>query len=115
MAYLPAILIVLTLTGEPVANALCINWCDTPSERQHCSDVIAQPSSQTLLVAGSTCRALLTAGPFLREEGRRASFTAAAWEIGRAGLGVTEDGLVHVPVSGDTTRGRPLPMPVMRV
>ena len=66
MAQLAAILIVLTLTGEPVANALCINWCNQPSERQHCSDVIAQPTFPAFSDAGSICAALLTANPFLR-------------------------------------------------
>ena len=72
MTQLAAILIVLTLTGEPVTNALCITWCDQPSERQHCSDVIAQNASPAFSGADGTCAALLTASPFLREEGQNA-------------------------------------------
>src|SRR5215204_5056840 len=101
MAGLPVILIVLTLTGEPVANALCITWCDEPSERQHCGDVVAQPTFPALSVAGSTCAALLTASPFLREEGRSA-YPAIAPSTGPAvDCGLTETGLARLRVTGD--------------
>jgi hypothetical protein len=115
MAKLAAILIVLTLTGEPVANALCITWCDQPSERQHCGDVIAQPTSSVLSVAGSTCTALLTASPFLREEGRSASPAIAPTNGPAVDCGLTETGLARLRVTGDATRGRPVPVLVLRV
>jgi hypothetical protein len=115
MAKLVVILIVLTLTGEPVANALCITWCDQPSERQPCSDVIAQSTSPALSVAGSSCAALLTPSPFLREEGRSA-YPAIASAAGPAvNCGLTETGLAGVRVAGDATRGRPVPAQVLRV
>ena len=114
MASIPAILIVLTLAGEPVANALCINWCDIPSERQHCGEAIAQTVPEISLL--STCVVLLSAGPFLREEGRSASFKALALETAPAvDTGVTEKGLVHLRASGGPTPGRPLPTLVLRV
>ena len=115
MTQLAAILIVLTLTGEPAANALCITWCDQPSERQHCGDVIAQPTSQTLAVAGSVCVALLTLSPFLREEGRSA-YQAIAPATGPNVDGApTETGLARRQASGDAARGRPVPVLVLRV
>ena len=114
MAYLPAILIVLTLTGEPVANALCITWCDQPSERQHCVDVIAQPTSPAFSVAGSTCAPLLTASPFLREEGRSAYPAIAPATSPAIDCGFMETGLARLRASGDATRGRPVPV-VLRV
>ena len=115
MTQLAAILIVLTLTGEPVANALCITWCDQPSERQHCSDVIAQNASPAFSVADGTCAALLTASPFLREEGQTA-YPAVALTAGPAVYsGWTETGLSRLPVSGDSTHGRPVPVLVLRV
>lgn len=115
MAHLPAFLIVLTLTGEPVANALCINWCDIPSERQHCGDVIAQPFFPMILAAGSTCAALVTAGPFLREEKPGASVTAVARETSSAvDTRLGEAGLVNLRASGDATRGRRTPGLVLR-
>lgn len=115
MAQLAAILIVLTLTGEPVANALCIIWCDQPSERQHCSDVIAQPTFPAFSDAGSTCAALLTANPFLREEGRSASPAIAPATGPAVDCALTETGLARRRASGDATRGRPVPVLVLRV
>ena len=114
MAYIPAILIVLTLTGEPVANALCIKWCDIPSERQHCGEAIAQSASEISLPS-SAC-VVLSAGPFLREEGRSALFNAVALETAHAvDIGVTQMGLLHLRASGAATPGRPLPPLVLRV
>ena len=115
MTQLPAILIVLTLTGEPVANALCIAWCDQPSERQHCSDVIAQPTSRALSVAGSTCEALLTASPFLREEARSGDPAIAPATGPAVDCGLTETGLARLRATGDATCGRPVPVLVLRV
>lgn len=115
MAKLAAILIVLTLTGEPVANALCITWCDQPSERQHCGDVIAQPTSPVLAVVGGTCVPLLTASPFLSQDGRSA-YAAIAPATGPAGYsGLTETGLSRLRASADPVHGRPVPVLVLRV
>ena len=116
MTQLAAILIVLTLTGEPAANALCITWCDQPSERQHCGDVIAQPTSSALSVAGNTsCATLLAASPFLREEGRSA-YAAVAPATGPVfDCGLTETGVAGLRASADATRGRPVPVLVLRV
>jgi hypothetical protein len=113
MAQLAAILIVLTLTGEPAANALCITWCDQPSERQHCGDAIAQPASPAFSVAGSTCAALLAAGPFLREEGRSA-YPAIAPAAG-PDTGLTETGRLRVRANSDATGRRRVPALVLRV
>jgi hypothetical protein len=116
MAQLAAILIVLTLTGEPAANALCIIWCDQPSERQHCGDVIAQPTSPAFSVAGDTsCAALLTESPFLREEGRSAYPALAPATGPNVDCALTETGLARLRSSGDATHGRPVPVLVLRV
>ena len=116
MARLAAILIVLTLTGEAVANALCITWCDPPLERQHCDDVIAQPTAPALSVAGSTsCATLLTASPFLREEGRSAYLAIAPATVPNVDCALTETGLARRLASGDATRGRPVLVLVLRV
>lgn len=42
MASITAFLVVLTLTGEPVVNALCFSWCDTSSETMNCVEAIAK-------------------------------------------------------------------------
>ena len=116
MTQLAAILIVLTLTGEPVVNALCITWCDQPSERQYCGDVIAQPTSPALSVAGSTaCATLLTASPFLREEGRIAYPAIAPATAPNVDCALTETGPARWLASRDATRGRPVPVLVLRV
>lgn len=79
MASLTAFLVVLTLTGEPVVNALCDVWCDTSSETRNCGEAIAQTAVPELTtVAGTACAALLTTAPFLREEGPTASRMAVA-------------------------------------
>ena len=115
MAHVPAFLIVLTLTGQPVANALCINWCDISSERQHCGDAIAHSTPPALAAAGSTCAAFLTASPFLKEEGRR-GITAITLGTGPAvDSGLTGREFVHPRASGDAARGRRVPALVLRV
>jgi hypothetical protein len=113
MAQLPAILIVLTLTGAPVANALCITWCDQPSERQHCGDAIAQATSPAFSLAAGTCAAFLTASPFLGEEGRSAY--PAIVPAASPDSGLTASGRRPVRANGDATRGRPVPVLVLRV
>jgi|RhiMethySRZTD1v2_1073278.scaffolds.fasta_scaffold00921_38 hypothetical protein len=45
MAYITGFLVVLTLAGQPVANALCITWCDLQSETQSCGEVIAETTA----------------------------------------------------------------------
>ena len=113
MAHLPVILIVLTLTGEPVANALCINWCDSPSERQHCGDAIAH--TQPLLLAGTSCAALLTPGAFVQEEGQRLSITAARDTVPAFASHPTVGQTLHVGPSVELTAGRLVPPLVLRV
>ena len=72
MTHLTTLLIVLALTGSPVANAACVSWCDSPADEAGaaCREGIAEPMSMAISDGSSTCVALLTANPFLREEGR---------------------------------------------
>ena len=78
MAHITALLIVLTLAGDPAVNALCINWCHSPSDRQPCDDAIASPLLPTLSIATNSCVTLLTSTPFVREEVRDAVQAAPA-------------------------------------
>ena len=73
MAHLTALLIVLAMTGQPVANALCIRWCDFSPERQECGGAIAQTAVPRVTVAQTTCAAALVAAPFVREDGLSAT------------------------------------------
>ena len=71
MAHITALLIALTLAGQPVANALCNNWCDSPSDRHRCDEAIVNPAAPALSGVPTTC-VTPTATAFLREEGQSA-------------------------------------------
>ena len=65
MASITAFLVVLTPTGEPVINALCLAWCDTSSETMNCIEAIAQTTTAELTpAAGPACEAVLTVAPY---------------------------------------------------
>jgi hypothetical protein len=72
MSRVTTLLIVLILTGSPVADAACVSWCDarpmtaTPTCRENITDSMSMAISN----GSGTCVALLAASPFLREEGR---------------------------------------------
>lgn len=108
MAYITALVIALTLAGQPVANALCITSCDSPSDRHGCDEAIVNPPVPALSGAATTCSAP-TATPFLREEGPsgfHALTTAPVY-----GVAALPRGAVPHPelVDGDRpTLGRPL-------
>ncbi len=71
MAHITALVIALTLAGQPVANALCNNWCDSPSYRHRCDEAIVNPAAPALSAVPTTCVAP-AATPFMREEGESA-------------------------------------------
>jgi len=71
MASVTVLFVVLTLTGEPVVNALCIAWCDISSETMNCGEAIAYTTVPEFTAgAGTVCATVLPIAPFLREEGR---------------------------------------------
>jgi hypothetical protein len=79
MRNVTTLLIVLTLTGSPAANAMCVSWCASRpiSAGMVCDGDVAEPASSPTMSNNSACAALLAEPPFLREEGR-ASFHAPA-------------------------------------
>ena len=115
MASITAFLVVLTLTGEPVVNALCFAWCDTSSETMNCVEAIAQNTMAELTpVAGPACEAVLTVAPFLREEGRdtgRLAVTTVSASV------VPPDESQPAPAQrqGSAAGGRSLPPLVLRI
>jgi hypothetical protein len=117
MAHITAFLIVLTLTGQPVANALCVSWCDSPSERQACGDAIAPSMSAAIALASSTCVALLTESPFLREEGRSALQIAVVLHGVQAMVSSPLGGTrpANIRSRGEANAGRSVPTLVLRV
>lgn len=72
MTHVTTLLIVLALTGSPIANAICASWCDSrmTTAGHTCGDNIAHPMSMAISDGSSTCVALLAANPFTQEEGR---------------------------------------------
>ena len=117
MAHMTALLVVLTLAGEPAANALCINWCDLPSERQGCSEPIAASSSVVQSNPARTCVALLTGRPFIREEVRNAlHLDAMIHGVLANGISWTREmSRANVTRNGDANGGQPAPTRVLRL
>jgi hypothetical protein len=115
MASITALLVVLTLTGEPVANALCLTWCDSSSETQNCDGAIAQTTATEITIARPACDTVVTIAPFVREEGRDGGRVAVI-TTAPAPVAPLETARVHVvPGRGGTTDGRPLPILILRV
>ena len=79
MASVAALFIVLTLTGEPVVNALCVTWCDTSSETMNCrEEAIVPATAAELTVAETACTTFITGSPFVKEDVRGAGQAAVA-------------------------------------
>ena len=79
MASTAALLIVLTLTGEPVVNALCATWCDTSSETMNCrEEAIAPATAAEVKMPGTACTAFITIIPFVKEDVRGVDQVAVA-------------------------------------
>lgn len=116
MASIIVVLVLLALTGEPVANALCVTWCESSSERQICEEAIARPAVPGRSIAAAPCVVSVTIAPFLREEERRASRIATVIDIPPAFAGIP-DGGGHPGFRSahKATDGRPVPVLVLRV
>ena len=115
MAHVTAFLIVLTLTGEPVAHALCISKCGLPAETQTCDDAIAPSTAPHLAVPDRGCTALLAVAPFLNE-GRKTFRIDAMLHVPAIAASPTRDTrLVDSGRGGDGNAGRPAPPLVLRV
>jgi hypothetical protein len=114
MASISALLVVLTLTGEPVANALCVSWCDTSSETMVCDEAIAGARLPEQTMAAVVCAAILTTVPFLSKEGRDIRRNAAV----AVAIPLVPPGASGVPVirtRGATTDGHPVPLLALRI
>jgi hypothetical protein len=116
MAYITALLVVLTLTGEPVANALCVTWCDSSSEKQTCDQAIAQTADSAPTITGTACTVSVTIAPFLSEEARGVSRMAVAAD--RPGALVAVPDRTNSPrlrIAREATDRRPAPVFALRV
>ncbi|HEY1304271.1 MAG TPA: hypothetical protein VGF24_12010 [Vicinamibacterales bacterium] len=65
MARITVLLIVLALTGGPVANAICITRCHSPRTMDNCSAAMTEP---VITGEGQSCPAQVADTPFVREE-----------------------------------------------
>jgi hypothetical protein len=114
MASITALLVVLTLTGEPVANALCTIWCDTASEKHSCGEAIARATAPDATVTATDCATIVTV-PFLREEGRVASRVGAVATLPSAAVPPAASRSLPAPGRDGTSDGWPKPPLVLRV
>jgi hypothetical protein len=116
MASITTLLVVLTLTGEPVVNALCIVWCDTSSATMNCVEAIAQTTMAELTpAAGAACDAALTISPFVREEGRDGSRTAVVTSVSASVIAPEETQPAPILGRVDAIDGRRAPPLVLRI
>ena len=65
-----ALLMVLTLTGSPLATLTCISWCGSPASPASCHGTSDQALPVSIAEADATCAQLLAANPFVRENVR---------------------------------------------
>lgn len=117
MTHVTTLLIVLALTGSPVANAACVSWCDSPADKAGatCRESIAEPMA--ISVGSSTCVALLAANPFLREEARITFQAQTSLGVFHASDTLLTGGARFAYTRGDCEAidGRPAPTLVLRL
>jgi hypothetical protein len=64
-------LIVVTLTGLPVAPAICLSWCgEHKTISEYCHDEAVGSGSAAVITQRAECRALVLDSPFIREDAR---------------------------------------------
>ena len=74
MERLAALLIVLTMTGSPVAHAACLAWCSsgTAATGEACHHSVAHALPVAISGDTNTCTAFLAPSPFFTLERRAA-------------------------------------------
>ena len=115
MAHITAILIILTLAGEPAAVALCIAGCDSPSEMQTCDEAIAPPASASISPTTGLCPLLVSTSLFLRDEGRAMLHRAAVATPITTAPPPAITGRIGAARTNDAPAGRPRPTLILRV
>jgi len=64
-------LIVVTLTGFPVAPAICLSWCgEHKTTTEYCHDEAVGNGSAAVMTQRADCTALVIDSPFIREDAR---------------------------------------------
>lgn len=91
-----AFLVVVTLTGLPVAPTACLVWCgDHRTTSGVCHDEAVNNGSPVVTAADGTCAVPVTESPFIREDARPVLHAVPALFVARA-LGPTPT--AHLPV-----------------
>jgi hypothetical protein len=109
------LLLLLTLTGSPIASLGCISWCASPVSTGHagCRETSPQATSLAISDPDNACPLLFAASPFLTEDGRTTLNPSSPTNAVRAfslprlepvGLGDTR----HLRESGGVRATRPL-------
>lgn len=116
MAYITALVIALTMAGQPAANALCSSWCDSPSDRHTCGEAIVNPATSPVSIASTACLTLTAATPFLGQEGRRILDAVSTGSGSAVSLPPHATAPPPCLLEGrEPTAGRPLPVLVLRI
>jgi hypothetical protein len=115
MASITALFVVLTLTGQPVANALCAMWCESPSETMNCDEAIAQTIAPEFTVMSTRCATAPEAPPFVTEEGVVRHLVAVVSATGIVIVPGDAAGFPRPHGHDETIVGRHTPLLVLRV
>ena len=65
-----ALLMVLTLTGSPLATLTCVSWCGSPASPVSCHGTSDHALPMSIADADATCAQLLATNPFVRDDVR---------------------------------------------
>lgn len=111
MTRITALLIVLALTGGPVAHALCLTRCHSQLTTENCNEDMAEPA---VSAENGSCPTLVANTPFVGEEGRTNVIvaplvvhpTAPPLALGRVS---------HVPRDCQAVGGRRVQLVVLRL
>ena len=119
MTHVTTLLLVLTLSGWPVAQAICASRCDSRmTTAGHLGDdSIAHPMSMAISDGSSACVARLAANPFTQEEGRSAFHPQHSLGLFSAAEVHLTGGSrpTHDRSGGGANDGRPVPILALRL
>jgi hypothetical protein len=116
MTRISALLIVLTLSGGPIANAMCVAWCGQFEAGMAGRERVAAPMSATISDGSGTCAVLLADTPFLREEGRIKFLAVSNGELHAPDAPLAVEGSrAHTGRDWNAMRGWPQPAHVLRL
>jgi hypothetical protein len=115
MTQVATVLIVMTLTGGPVARAVCVSWCDW-SSAPDCGMSSGETAFVSMFSENDTCGALLSDRPFVTEEGWTTSQPTSLVRFHSPGHAVAaRTTAIPIAIDGYPIDGRPVLALVLRV